>query len=117
MQEVYCAVYEQRDGILKKVADDSVGPVEQFLSADDGPTVYLGDGALLYADAIRETNTQAVIAPEDQCTPRASAVASIGLERFQHIHNAIMVKRNGKFYIIAQAWNPGGFAILEQITP
>jgi hypothetical protein len=23
----------------------------------------------------------------------------------------------GKLYVIAQAWNPGDFAILEQVTP
>ena len=39
----------------------------------------------------------------------------LGLERFQHIHNAVMVERNGKFYVLAQGWNPGGFAILEQV--
>lgn len=39
----------------------------------------------------------------------------LGLERFQHIHNAVMVERNGTFYVLAQAWNPGGFAILEQV--
>lgn len=89
MQEVYCAVYEQRDGELIKTTNDSVGPVEQFLNTDDGPTVYLGDGALLYADAIRENNSQAVIPPEDQCTPRASQVASIGLACFQRGEPAV----------------------------
>ncbi len=39
----------------------------------------------------------------------------LGLEKFTHIHNAVMVERDGKFYIIAQAWNPGDFAILEQV--
>lgn len=39
----------------------------------------------------------------------------LGLANFQHIHNATIVKRNGKLYIIAQAWNPGDFAILEQV--
>lgn len=39
----------------------------------------------------------------------------LGLEKFTHIHNAVLVKRNGKLYIIAQAWNPGDFAILEQV--
>lgn len=39
----------------------------------------------------------------------------LGLEKFTHIHNAVLVKRNGTLYIIAQAWNPGDFAILEQV--
>ena len=40
----------------------------------------------------------------------------LGLKNFQHIHNAVLRKTNDKFYIIAQAWNPGDFAILEQVT-
>ena len=39
----------------------------------------------------------------------------LGLEKFTHIHNAVMVEKDGKFYVIAQAWNPGDFAILEQV--
>ena len=30
--------------------------------------------------------------------------------------NAVLDQVNGKFYIIAQAWNPGDFAILEQVA-
>ena len=40
----------------------------------------------------------------------------LGLEKFTHIHNAVMRKRGGKYYVIAQAWNPGDFAILEQVV-
>lgn len=39
----------------------------------------------------------------------------LGLDRFQHIHNAVLLQLKGKFYIIAQAWNPGDFVILEQV--
>ncbi len=39
----------------------------------------------------------------------------LGLEKFQHIHNAVLRKIGRKFYIIVQAWNPGDFAILEQV--
>jgi hypothetical protein len=40
----------------------------------------------------------------------------LGLANFQHIHNAVMHQVGNKFYVIAQAWNPGDFAILEQVT-
>lgn len=40
----------------------------------------------------------------------------LGLANFQHVHNAVLVERGGKLYVIAQAWNPGDFAILEQVT-
>jgi hypothetical protein len=39
----------------------------------------------------------------------------LGLDRFTHIHNAVLTEMNGKLYIIAQAWNPGDFVILEQV--
>jgi hypothetical protein len=39
----------------------------------------------------------------------------LGLKNFQHIHNAVLREVGGKLYIIAQAWNPGDFAILEQV--
>jgi len=40
----------------------------------------------------------------------------LGLANFKHVHNATLVKANGKYYIIALAWNPGDFAVLEQVT-
>lgn len=39
----------------------------------------------------------------------------LGLENFQHIHNAAMRNINGTLYLFVQAWNPGDFAILEQV--
>jgi len=40
----------------------------------------------------------------------------LGLEKFVHVHNAALRKVGEKLYIIAQAWNPGDFAILEQVS-
>ena len=40
----------------------------------------------------------------------------LGLKNFQHIHNAVLREYGNKLYVIAQAWNPGDFAILEQVT-
>ena len=39
----------------------------------------------------------------------------LGLPNFTHVHNAAIRKVGDKFYIIALAWNPGDFAILEQV--
>ena len=41
----------------------------------------------------------------------------LGLENFKHVHNAVLRQMGGKLYVIAQAWNPGDFVILEQVTP
>jgi hypothetical protein len=40
----------------------------------------------------------------------------LGLENFKHIHNAVLRQMGGRLYVIAQAWNPGDFAVLEQVT-
>lgn len=39
----------------------------------------------------------------------------LGLEKFTHIHNAVLHTVNDRLYVIAQAWNPGDFVILEQV--
>ena len=39
----------------------------------------------------------------------------LGVETFQHLHGAVIRKIDGKFYIIAQSWNPGDIVILEQV--
>src|SRR5258708_18731666 len=40
----------------------------------------------------------------------------LGLANFTHIHNAVLREHDNKLYIIPQAWNPGDFRILEQVT-
>jgi hypothetical protein len=39
----------------------------------------------------------------------------LGLADFIHVHNATLTRAGDKLYVIAQAWNPGDFAILEQV--
>jgi hypothetical protein len=55
------------------------------------------------------------ILENDQLISTVMIKEDLGLPLFDHIHNATMRKVNGKYYIIAQAWNPGDFAILEQV--
>ena len=51
----------------------------------------------------------------DQLVSTVIAKEDLGLVNFDHIHNAVIKQMNGKMYIIAQAWNPGDFAIFEQV--
>lgn len=53
----------------------------------------------------------------DRVISTVMAKDELGLETFQHIHDAVMRQIDGKLYIIAQTWNPGDVAILEQVTP
>jgi hypothetical protein len=41
--------------------------------------------------------------------------SDLGLKNFKHNHKAVIRKVGGRLYIIVQAWNPGDFAILEQV--
>lgn len=41
--------------------------------------------------------------------------SDLGLRNFEHNHKAVLHRRGGKLCIIVQAWNPGDFAILEQV--
>ncbi|MGH9433467.1 MAG: twin-arginine translocation signal domain-containing protein [Terriglobia bacterium] len=52
----------------------------------------------------------------DQLISAIFPKAELGLKNFQHNHKAVLTKVDSKFYIIVQAWNPGDFAILEQVT-
>lgn len=52
----------------------------------------------------------------DQVVSTIMPKEELGLTTFQHIHNAVLRKVGGKLYIIMQSWNPGDFAILEQVT-
>ena len=56
------------------------------------------------------------ILENDQLVSTIMPKEDLGLANFQHIHNAVLRQYNNKLYVIAQAWNPGDFAILEQVT-
>ena len=56
------------------------------------------------------------ILKDDKVVSTIMPKEDLGLKNFQHIHNAVLVEREGKLFIIAQAWNPGDFAILEQLS-
>jgi hypothetical protein len=56
------------------------------------------------------------ILEEDRLISTIMPKEELGLPNFQHIHNAVLRQFGDKFYIIAQAWNPGDFAILEQVA-
>lgn len=74
---------------------------------------YMVVGALNGPD--RTKGAPIYILEKDKVVSTIMAKEDLGLANFQHIHNAIIRKVGGKLYIIAQAWNPGDFAILEQV--
>ncbi|MCY4189119.1 MAG: hypothetical protein OXD30_11615 [Bryobacterales bacterium] len=70
-------------------------------------------GTLHGAD--RQQGAPIYVLENDRLVSTILPKAELGLENFQHVHNAVLHKANGKLYVIAQAWNPGDFAILERV--
>jgi hypothetical protein len=54
---------------------------------------------------------------EDRLVSTLFPKDDLGLENFKHVHNAVLRQMGGKLYVIAQAWNPGDFVVLEQVVP
>jgi len=79
---------------------------------------YLDDYAVVGAlhGPDRSKGAPIYILENDELISTVMIKEDLGLENFQHIHNAVLDKRDGKYYLIAQAWNPGDFAILEQVS-
>jgi hypothetical protein len=55
------------------------------------------------------------IMENDQVISTILPKEELGLTNFMHIHNAVLRQIGKKYYLIAQAWNPGDFAIFEQV--
>ncbi len=56
------------------------------------------------------------ILEDDKLVSTIMPKEDLGLKNFQHVHNAALREVGNKLYVIAQAWNPGDFAILEQVN-
>lgn len=78
---------------------------------------YLGDKAVVGAlhGPDRTKGAPIYVFEKDELVSTIMPKEDLGLADFQHIHNAVLRELNGKLYVIAQAWNPGGFAILERV--
>ena len=57
-----------------------------------------------------------ILDEEDRIVSTIMPKEDLGLEKFVHIHNATLRRVGTKYYLVVQAWNPGDFAILEQVT-
>ena len=114
-----------------EVADRPNGKIDrftrygQFLSAMQMPLgsypcdiEYLGKYAIvpnLYGPD-RSKGAPIYILENDRLVSTIMPKEDLGLVNFKSVHNAVLHEYNNKLYIIAQAWNPGDFAILEQVT-
>ncbi len=63
----------------------------------------------------RKMGAPIYLVKDDQIVSTIVCKEDLGLIRFDHIHNAVLREVDGRLYIIAQAWNPGDFVVLEQV--
>ena len=64
----------------------------------------------------REKGAPVYVLQGDQVVSTVWPKEELGLERFQHVHNAVLTRVDDRVYILVQAWNPGDFAVLEQVV-
>jgi tRNA threonylcarbamoyladenosine biosynthesis protein TsaB len=77
MAEVYAACYRRDGERMETVRPESAIAPTALLNGVFPGTVFLGDGALLYADAIRERSPKADILGEEYAFPHAAAIAAL----------------------------------------
>lgn len=103
---------------------DRFSPEGKYLSTLNMPkdsfpcdTYYLGEyAAVASLNNPDKTKGAAIyILENDKVISTILPKEELGLTNFMHIHNAVLRQIGKKYYVIAQAWNPGDFAILEQV--
>jgi tRNA threonylcarbamoyladenosine biosynthesis protein TsaB len=76
--EVYAGFYRERDSRLERLAPEKVAPLTVVLHAIHTPHLFIGDGAVLYRDAIRSSLGElAHFVPPERNLPRAGMVARL----------------------------------------
>jgi tRNA threonylcarbamoyladenosine biosynthesis protein TsaB len=82
--EVYTGLYKWENSFCKKViSETAINPVD-FLKEIKKETIFMGDGAKIYKQLIREClKEKAIFAPVSKMSPSASSVAELAIERIQ----------------------------------
>jgi len=80
-KEVYWGSFQFRDGRVERLSPDSVSSPEAMLRQLTPPALFLGSGAILYKELIRQAlGEHAQFAPMSLALPSAASVAELGHE-------------------------------------
>ena len=81
--QVYCAAFDMKGGLPVRVLEDAAIDLTEFLASlpKDRRLVFLGDGLRVHAARIRETLTEALIAPANLRQLRADAACLLAEAR------------------------------------
>jgi tRNA threonylcarbamoyladenosine biosynthesis protein TsaB len=82
--EIYTALYRWRANALEKIILEMAISPRDFLSRIEGDTIFMGEGARIYKDLIKDIlKTNAIFAPPHLMYPSASTVAEIAMEKLK----------------------------------
>jgi tRNA threonylcarbamoyladenosine biosynthesis protein TsaB len=82
--EVYYSSYRMKGGSLIQIDKEQVNPVVEIIKRLTEPSVFVGNGSLLYQEDIkREMGNLAHFAPVSQNIIRAATIAHLGMKRFE----------------------------------
>jgi len=83
--QVYTALYAIKADVLPEmIGEEQLADLDSLLADLEEDAVFLGSGALKYADLIKKVLPAACIAPPYCCYIRASVVGALGIGKFQN---------------------------------
>lgn len=81
--QIYTAIYKMNRNSLPELSgEEKISDLDVFLSGLRSDTIFLGSGAVKYAESIRKLSPRAMLAPRQNCHIRAGVVGLLGLEKF-----------------------------------
>ena len=82
--EVYCRIYEMVDGYPKPLTENLVLSPLELINLIDSPTLFFGNGWLLYGKQLKEKLGDKAMSPPSSCHPiRASNIGVLALRRLK----------------------------------
>ncbi len=90
-KQVYACLFEKKDGVLKRKTDYLLTNIDDLLGRVQGKTLFVGDGAPLWRDAIKEkyakagkkSDGRAVFTSEKNAFPQAKKLSDLAYGRFE----------------------------------
>lgn len=81
--QVYVAYFRYNDkNVLRQISEAQAANPQEIINNTDKNTLFVGDGAIKYADIIKNIKSEVFIASDSQHYIRASAVGILGRKKF-----------------------------------
>jgi tRNA threonylcarbamoyladenosine biosynthesis protein TsaB len=102
--QVYTAIYKlDRNSIPQLIHEERLTGLELLLSHVKGKVLFIGSGAVKYADLINRTLPESIIAPVQFSHVRASVVGLLGLRKFHEGHTLDVLTFTPRYLRLSEA--------------